>query len=101
MGKIIYFDICAVPVFFIILYTTVYRKMIKGRSNILYLGLLGTSALAVLGELAEKLVYLSLAPGQALSATGCVSVFVLEAIYFIARNGTNLIYIFFEMSYNS
>ena len=92
--KIMLFDICAVPVYLIIIATTVIRKMYKGRSNRLYLEVAMFAFAADLCEIMEQLAFLGITFG-----TGFVFwVKMSEYAYFITRNAVNVSYIFFIIS---
>ena len=94
MDKIIYFDICAVPVYVIVICTTLYRKMTKGRSNKLYLAVTVFALVAVLAEILEKIAYIDMPidSNEILWAKSC------EYLYFASRNGINLLYTLFVIS---
>lgn len=94
MEPVLYFDICAVPIFIIILFTTVFRKMTHGRSNKLYLVLLGCAFSAVAWELLDRLAYVSYPIGP----EGQLWSKICEYFYFMFRNGVNTAYIFYVIS---
>lgn len=95
MDKIIYFDICAVPIYIIVICTTLYRRMTMGRSDRLYL--LGTvlALIAALCEIFERIAYIADPP---LSSNDILWVKICEYLYFISRNGVTLTYSFFVIS---
>ena len=92
--KILYLDICAAPVYMIIWFATIYRKLTRGRSNILYLWLTGVAFVTVLSELAAGFSMQSfpLSKDRLMFVTAC------EYVYFITRNATNTLYIFYIFS---
>ena len=51
-----YFDIAALPIFFLIFWTIVLRKMTRGRCNVLYLAVIVLSMIADTGEIIEKVI---------------------------------------------
>ena len=89
--KILYLDIGAIPIFIIIWYTTIFRKMTKGRSNALFLWVTAFAFFTVVCDLLAG-VFMSEYPLDAFSQT---AVRITEYLYFIFRNGTNMIYFFF------
>ncbi len=92
--KILLFDVCAVPVYLIIIATTIIRKMYKGRSNRLYLEVAVFAFAADLCEIVEKLAFVGYTFG-----TGFVFwVKMCEYAYFITRNAVNVSYLFFIIS---
>ncbi len=94
LEKMIYMNLAAVPLYLIILFATVYRKMIKGRTNGLYLTLTALAFLTVASELVARFAMRELP----MSAFNVGLTKAAEYIYFIVRNGTNLIYMFFIFS---
>lgn len=93
-GKVLYFDICAVPVYIIIIVTTLSRGMTVGRSNRLYLGVSICAFLADFCEIYEKLMLF----GNDHSENVLFWVRVSVYIYYITRNAVNVIYLFFVIS---
>lgn len=93
-GMILYFDICAVPVYLIIIVTTLFRGMTKGRSNRLYLAVASLSFAADLCELVEQFAFY----GYTLNMGFVVWVKMSEYLYFITRNAVNVAYLFFVIS---
>ena len=51
LEKTIYMNVAAVPIYLIIWVTTIFRKMTKGRTNVLFLWLTGTAFFTVFAEL--------------------------------------------------
>ena len=93
-GKILYFDICAVPIFIIIIVTTFCRKMTMGRSNRLYLAVAVFAFAADLCELIERLAFY----GHTMNMGFVLWVKMSEYLYFITRNAVNVVYLFFVIS---
>ena len=50
MDRVAYLDFVAVPILFVLIYDAFIRKMTKGPSNRLFLGLLGISVLTTVSE---------------------------------------------------
>ena len=89
--KILYLDIGAIPIFIIIWYTTIFRKMTKGRTNVLFLWVTAFAFFTVICDLMAG-IFMSNYPLDQLSVN---MVRVTEYLYFIFRNGTNMLYFFF------
>ncbi len=94
MDSIIYFDIAAVPIYLIILSTTLYRKMTKGRSNRLFLVILAVTVTAMFFEMLGRAAYIAAIPDDVRN----VWLHVTSYGYFITRHLTNLMYILFIFS---
>lgn len=93
-NKELYLDIAAIPIYIIIWYTTIYRKMTKGRSNVLFLWL---TAIAFFTDVSDLISGIC-ANSFPLSNTQMALIKVMEYVYFIMRNGTNIAYLFFVFS---
>lgn len=94
IGRIMYFDVCAVPIFIIIIVTTFYRGMTVGRSNRLYLAVAILAFSADLCELFERLAFMGYTMNM-----GFVSwVKISEYFYYMTRNAVNVVYLFFVIS---
>ena len=89
--KILYLDIGAIPIFVIIWYTTIFRKMTKGRTNVLFLWVTALAFFTVISDLLAG-VFMSERP---LDEASQKIVLVTEYLYFVTRNGTNMLYFFF------
>ena len=89
--KILYLDIGAIPIYVIIWYTTIFRKMTKGRTNVLFLWVTAFAFFTVVCDLAAG-IFMSERPLSAVSQQG---VAIAEYLYFVTRNGTNVLYFFF------
>ncbi len=94
LEKTIYMNMAAIPIYIIIWVTTVFRKMTKGRTNVIFLLLTGTAFLTVLSELFSRFS-MNAFP---LSETQVKIVKAADYVYFITRNASNLIYIYFIFS---
>lgn len=92
--KILFLDISAAPIYAIIWCATIYRKMTRGRSNQLYLWLTAVAFVTVISEIVAGLCMHS----YPLSDERLAVVTFCEYIYFVARNATNMLYIFFVFS---
>ena len=92
--KIIHYDICAIPLFLMILFVCYSRRMTKGMANRLFITLVClslVSAITDLGmEIADNMVPLT-AVGQTLC---CVSSY----IYLALRNATNAVLLLFLLA---
>ncbi len=89
--KILYLDLGAIPIFIIIWYTTIFRKMTKGKTNALFLWVTAFAFFTVVRDLLAG-VFMSEYPLDQFCQTGLK---VTEYLYFVFRNGTNMIYFFF------
>ncbi len=94
MDKIIYFDICSVPIYIIVICTTLYRKMTKGRSNKLFLAVIVLALVAALCEILERIAYID----PVLNSNDILWVKICEYVYFATRNCVNLMYTLFVIS---
>ena len=90
-NKILYLDYAAVPVYLTILYTTVFRKMTRGRTNVMFLVLVVSGFLTVVGEIVAG----QLMQEFPLSSTRVLLVEAMETLYFWMRHTTNVVYVFF------
>ena len=89
--NILYLDIGAIPIYIIIWYTTIFRKMTKGRTNVLFLWVTAFAFFTVVCDLMAG-IFMSSYPLDELSIH---MVKITEYLYFITRNGTNMLYFFF------
>ncbi len=89
--NILYLDIGAIPIYIIIWYTTIFRKMTKGRTNALFLWVTAFAFFTVVCDLMAG-IFMSSYPLDELSI---YMVKITEYFYFITRNGTNMLYFFF------
>ena len=89
--KIIYFDICAVPIFLIILIATFIRKTIKGHANQLFILLVLMSLFAAVSDV---IMECSIA-APPLEEKQVIIGYIFGYLYFLTRNATILIYQFF------
>ena len=89
--RVIAFDLCALPLFAIILLTTYIRKTTKGLSNQLFLLLAWISLAATGADLATELIcdQPPLTDLQIRLGT------LLNYLYFVLRDGTIVVYLFF------
>ena len=98
MEKVLYFNICAIPIYLIIIVTTIYRRMTVGRANLLYLGVAASALIACLAAFITELIE-ELAPsGVPLDDTSLIWIVVLEYVYFAARSAISLVYLLFVIS---
>ena len=89
--KILFLDIGAIPIYVIIWYTTIFRKMTKGKSNVLFLWVTAFAFFTVICDLLAGM-FMGELPLDQLSRN---MVKITEYLYFVTRNGTNVIYFFF------
>lgn len=90
----IYMNLAAIPIYVIILVTTVLRKMTRGRSNVLFLALTGTAFFTVIAELCARFLMTSFP----IEADKLKVIVFAEYLYFVMRHATNLVYLFFIFS---
>ena len=89
--RILYFDICAVPVLAIILLSTFIRKATRGVTNKLFISLVSLSLLTTVSD-----IVMELCTGHPPLSEGALAVGTAAAyIYFLFRNGTVVVYQFF------
>ncbi len=89
--RILFLDIGAIPIYIIIWYTTIFRKMTKGRTNVLFLWVTAFAFFTVVCDLLAGL-FMGEYPLDHIARN---IVRITEYLYFITRNGTNAIYFFF------
>lgn len=87
----IYFEICAIPVYMIILMTTFIRKTTKGLANELFIALTGVSLIATMADMTIELS----CRGGMLDGSRYVLANIVSYFYFLLRNGTVVLYLFF------
>lgn len=87
----IFFEICAVPVYIIILMTTFIRKTTKGLANELFIVLTGISLIATIADMTIELS----CRGGMLDGLRYALANVASYSYFLLRNGTVVLYMFF------
>lgn len=88
MGKITYFDYCALIVFIILFVSTFFRRMTKGRKNKCFLAMLVTSIIAVLADIwAVNL--------DEMGAGGVVAKYVFHTLYLLTHNLLAPLYIIY------
>ncbi len=80
--KIIYFDLCAVVIFLIILWTCITRKLTRGRTNRLYIAV---SSLSLACTIADIIMEVTVNPAP-LSARRVTFGLCITFLYFILRN---------------
>ena len=87
-----YFDIAALPIFLLIFWTIILRKMTRGRCNVLYLAVIVLSMIADASEIIEKVITFYNAP---LTPEQMNIVKFFNNLYYVTRNAVNLSYVFF------
>ena len=89
--KIIYFDICAIPLFLMILFVCHSRRMIRGNANQLFITLVLLSLFSALADLGMEIAD-NAAP---LSEAGRLACGVCTYVYLALRNATNAVLLLF------
>ena len=92
--SIIYFDICSIPLFLIILFICYSRKMTKGAANQLFILLVILSLLSAVTDLGMEICN-NIAP---LSKVGVVMCSISTYLYLIFRNFTNVALLLFLLA---
>ncbi|MBR4278375.1 MAG: hypothetical protein IKQ28_08050, partial [Lachnospiraceae bacterium] len=88
METILYFDYMAVPLYLILLYSSIARGMTKGRSSRIFNWILLTSVIATFSDLGlELLVRVTPVPGSKLILAN-----FFAYSYFLFHNGTGFLY---------
>ncbi|MCR5694478.1 MAG: EAL domain-containing protein [Clostridia bacterium] len=90
MGNI-YFDICAIPLFLIILFVCYSRRMIKGNTNHLFIAVVFISLITAVADLCIEIPQGNLPMSQA----SCVFCNVSTYVYLIMRNATSVVLLLF------
>ena len=91
MGSLIHFDVASVFILFIILFTTLYRKMNKGTTNRIFMLMIGTTLLAAAFEITIILMY----------AAGCTSdtaFTIIRSLYLVFHNSATPVYFMYIIS---
>ncbi len=94
MQTVLYFDICALPIFLIILLTVVIRKMTQGITNRLFIMLLVLSAVTTVSDLAMELICRHLP----IDGWGVFGASVAMYFYFLTQTLAILVYYFFAFA---
>ncbi len=92
--KILYLDIAALPIYGIVWYSSIFRKMTKGRSNMLFLVLTMASFITVVSELIAG-IFMQRLP---IAEEYVPIIKSMEYIYFVMRHSTNVVYTFYFIS---
>lgn len=89
--KVIYFDICAIPLFLMILIICFSRKMTKGKANQMFLLVVAVSLLSTFADLGMEI------PNGMLpmSETGCFFCTLSTYLYLALRNSNNALLLLF------
>ncbi len=91
MNALIHFDVAAVFVLSIILFTNIYRNMSKGTTNRIFILLIGTALLAAAFEITSIFMY----------AAGCksdIAFTIIKSLYMIAHNTASPVYFMYIIS---
>lgn len=94
MDRVAYLDFVAVPILFVLIYAAFIRKMTKGPSNRLFLGLLGISVLTTVSDAVTAV----LCTNPPISDAAVVVVSMFAGIYHIFHTLTGVLYLLFIMS---
>ena len=86
-----YFDICAIPLFLIILFVCYSRRMTKGNANHLFISVVIISLISAVADLCMEIPQIVLPMSQSSSVLCTVSTY----IYLITRNATNVVLLLF------
>ena len=89
--KIIYFDICAIPLFLIILFVCYSRKMTKGHANRLFIVVVFLSLFSTIADLGIEIPD-SMVP---LTAAGTMICMISSYVYLVLRNANNAVLLLF------
>ncbi len=92
--NILYYQIASIPIFVILIIATVTKRLTKGRSNKLLLGMILTAFTASVSDLLGNLV----ATSFPLTDMQVSLIKIINYIYFSSRSGLNLIYTFYIFS---
>ena len=92
--KIIYFDICSIPLFLMILFICYSRKMTRGNANILFISVVLLSLFSAVTDLGMEIAD-NMVP---LSRAGHVLCVLSTYAYLIARNATNAVLLLFLLA---
>ena len=92
--SIVYFDICSIPVFLIILYICYARRMTKGNANRLFIAVVFVSLFSAAADLGMEAMN-NAAP---LTERGYVVCVVSTYIYMILRNANNVLLLLFLLA---
>ena len=91
MQKLLYFDLCSLPIFLIMLVAVFARRTTKGNANRLYISLIILSALCAVSDVMLESACSSLP----VSDTRLIVANVFTYIYFLTRTATIVVYFFF------
>lgn len=92
--RIIYFDLCAIPLFLMILYICYARKMTRGSANQLFIFLVSLSLVSTLADLGMETLD-NMVP---LSEAGRLTVSILAYVYLSMRNASTVVMLLFLLA---
>lgn len=92
--RIIYFDICAIPLFLMILFVCRSRRMTKGNANFLFISLVTMSLISAIADLCMETAD-NMVP---LSGAGVAVCTISAYVYLIVRNATNAVLLLFLLA---
>ena len=93
--KVLYFDICAIPLFLIILFICYSRKMTRGAANRLFIGVVFLSLLSTVADLCMEIPD-TMVP---LSEGGRIFCTVSSYMYLLLRNANNAVLLLFLLAF--
>lgn len=97
MQDILYFDVCSLPIFLIILVAVYVRRLTKGITNRLFIVLILLSFTAALSDVISECFYAI----PSLSGFDLFAANFFTSVYFLARNGSIMVYYFFMFAITS
>ena len=89
--KIIYFDLCAIPIYCLILWTCHVKKLIKGRANRIFLFITVVSLICTIGDIWMEYIVNPLPLSEGAVALGTAISFT----YKLLRNSCTLLYLIY------
>lgn len=89
--KNIFFDICSIPIFLLILFNCVSRKMTKGHVNRVFMMLNISSLICAVTDLLSEFM----SAAASLSTVAVIAARLLLYIYLVFRNGSLIVYLVF------
>jgi len=87
----VHFDIAALAILLIVLLTSIYRKMYKDMSSVVFLSMVGTTLLAAVFECAQIIMY----------AAGCrndVAFMIVKSLYVLSHDFAAVMYFLYVIS---
>ena len=91
MGLLVHFDIAALAILVVILLTSIYRKMYKDMSSVVFLSMVGTTLLASVFECTQIIMY----------GAGCrndVAFMIVKSLYVLSHDFAAVMYFLYVIS---